>query len=216
MEVREGGATACGRYCRWCEWQLEPHWDEHTALLVSGCRLEPDVDSATVSSFTDCLPVSLTVYLSHWHTSCVTDCRAADGRARAQDKMILSVFSGLVLGSVTTQVSPSLTLSLSVCIPACTPEASFIKIDFLAAFPPRSTQNHSSLELMSKKLKGSSGASTTSVWTPWRWGVSVTVMNLCLCFLSNSVLMVQNKLVCGCRLLKMEVVMREWISVPGS
>lgn len=173
MEVREGGATACGRYCRWCEWQLEPHWDEHTALLVSGCKLEPDVDSATVSSFTDCLPVSLTVYLSHWHTSCVTDCRAADGRARAQDEMILSVFSGLVLGSVTTQVSPPLTLSLSVCIPACTPEASFIKIDFLAAFPPRSTQKHSSLELMSKKLKGSSGASTTSVWTPWRWGVSV-------------------------------------------
>lgn len=40
-----------------------PHWDEHTALLVSSFRLEPDVDCATVSSFSDCLTVLLTVYL---------------------------------------------------------------------------------------------------------------------------------------------------------
>lgn len=47
-------------------WDLSDSWsactDEHTALLVSGVRLEADVDSATVSSFVDCLTVLLELY----------------------------------------------------------------------------------------------------------------------------------------------------------
>lgn len=44
-----------------------PYWDEDTALLVSGFRLEPDVDSATVSLtvlLSTFLPVSLTDWLT--------------------------------------------------------------------------------------------------------------------------------------------------------
>lgn len=182
-------------------------WNQMLTLLLLAVSL--------TACLSHCLPVSLTHFLYDWLQGCRRSCSCS---GRDDSVSVFRVGSGLCNHS-----GVSLSDSVTVCLHTCLYTWGQLHKDRL--FSCVSTQKYPEPFISGTNVQeikrflwcfNHVRLKTVTMRRICRICFWLTVMNYCLCFLSNSVLMAQNKLDCGCRLLKMEVVMREWISVPGS